>query len=164
MRRCYSCFCISYQSDAYETPLKRVQSFVSTPHLQSHLPLNVFGCIAFVQNHSQNRSKLDLRDIKCIFVGYSPTKKGYKCYESTTRKNFVSLDVNILWKHSLLPKPFPLGKINIIEDRNLVNTWTLISPLISLPLISLLQIRVMNLITHIENSSSTYLSTLLCLT
>lgn len=53
----------------------------------------MFGCIAFVHVHSHNRSKLDPRARNCVFIRYSPKQKGYKCYDTTTKKVFVSRDV-----------------------------------------------------------------------
>lgn len=43
----------------------------------------MFGCTVFVHMHS--KFKLDPRVIKCVFVGYSPTYKGYKCYGPSTK-------------------------------------------------------------------------------
>uniref|UniRef100_A0A2N9E4Z4 Integrase catalytic domain-containing protein n=1 Tax=Fagus sylvatica TaxID=28930 RepID=A0A2N9E4Z4_FAGSY len=57
------------------------------------VPPRVFGCISFVHNHSPNRDKLDPRAHKCIFLGYSRTQKGYRCYSPSLRKHFVSADV-----------------------------------------------------------------------
>jgi hypothetical protein len=37
--------------------------------------------------------KLDPHAVKCIFVGYSSTQKGYKCWDPVGRKLFVSMDV-----------------------------------------------------------------------
>ena len=57
------------------------------------VPPRVFGCVSFVRNHSPNRDKLDPRAHKCIFLGYSHTQKGYRCYSPSLRKHFVSIDV-----------------------------------------------------------------------
>jgi hypothetical protein len=46
-----------------------------------------FGCVCFIHNTSPYISKLDVKSHKCVFVGYSSGKKGYKCYD------FESLDV-----------------------------------------------------------------------
>jgi Reverse transcriptase (RNA-dependent DNA polymerase)/Integrase core domain/gag-polypeptide of LTR copia-type/GAG-pre-integrase domain len=53
--------------------------------------LKVFGSVCYV--HSQEGNKLDLRAHKCVFVGYSSTKKGYICFKPDTQKTFVSRDV-----------------------------------------------------------------------
>ncbi|KAF3782651.1 Retrovirus-related Pol polyprotein from transposon TNT 1-94 [Nymphaea thermarum] len=53
----------------------------------------VFGCVCFVHDHSPSLKKLDPRSIKAVFLGYSPTQKGYKCVDPTTSKVYVSRDV-----------------------------------------------------------------------
>ena len=53
----------------------------------------VFGCTCFVRDHNPARGKLDPRALKCVFVGYSPTQKWYKCYHPPSRKLFVYMDV-----------------------------------------------------------------------
>jgi IS30 family transposase len=45
--------------------------------------IRIFGCTCYV--HSQNAGKLDPRARKCIYVGYSPTKKGYRCYDPSLK-------------------------------------------------------------------------------
>jgi hypothetical protein len=57
------------------------------------VPPRVFGCVSFVHNHSPNHDKLDPRAHMCIFIGYSRTQKGYRCYSPSLRKHFVSADV-----------------------------------------------------------------------
>ena len=53
----------------------------------------VFGCICFVRDVCPQVFKLDLKSLKCIFVGYSRVKKGYRCYCPTLRCYFMSTDV-----------------------------------------------------------------------
>ncbi|XP_049934544.1 retrovirus-related Pol polyprotein from transposon RE1 isoform X1 [Nymphaea colorata] len=57
------------------------------------VPPRVFGCVAFVQLLGPGRDKLSPRAIKTIFVGYSRTQKGYRCYDPSTRRYYVSADV-----------------------------------------------------------------------
>ena len=55
----------------------------TTPHelwsinnpLVSHL--NVFGCDVFVHVPKEKRSKLEKKEVKCIFIGYKEGMKGY---------------------------------------------------------------------------------------
>ena len=70
----------------FQTPLSVLLMSYPKCHLVSKIPLRVFGCSTFVHNLSPNRSKLDPKSIKCIFLGYSPNQKGYKCYSPITKK------------------------------------------------------------------------------
>ena len=64
----------------------------------------------------QNKTKLDPHALKCVFVGYWSTQKGYKYYDPISRKNFASMDVtffenqpyftkNTLQGENVLPLP-----------------------------------------------------------
>jgi hypothetical protein len=53
----------------------------------------VFGCVCFVHDYRNNVGKLDPRAVKCVFVGYSPTQKGYRCWCPSEHRFFVSLYV-----------------------------------------------------------------------
>jgi hypothetical protein len=57
------------------------------------LPLKTFGCVCFVQNNRPNVGKMDPKAVKCVFVGYSATQKGYVCWSPIKRRLFVSMDV-----------------------------------------------------------------------
>ncbi|PON51220.1 hypothetical protein PanWU01x14_217810 [Parasponia andersonii] len=52
----------------------------------------------------KERSKLNLRALKCIFLGYSPNKKGYKCFHPPTKKYFITMDVKFFEHLSYYPK------------------------------------------------------------
>lgn len=69
------------------------------------IPPKPFGCICFVHNHSPSQDKMDPRSLKCEFLGYSPTQKGYKCYHPSSHKWFVSMDVFL----SLTPTSPPIS-------------------------------------------------------
>ena len=58
-----------------------------------HLPPRIFGCVCYIRDHRPGLSKLDARSLKCIFVGYSRTQKGYRCYCPSLRKYFTTADV-----------------------------------------------------------------------
>ncbi|XP_074336132.1 uncharacterized protein LOC141673295 [Apium graveolens] len=47
-----------------------------------HVSPRIFGCVCFVRDHRACQSKLDPKALKCLFVGYSRTQKGYR-YLST---------------------------------------------------------------------------------
>ena len=53
----------------------------------------VFGCTCFVRDHRPSVSKLDPKAVKCIFIGYPAGQQGYKCWNPTERRTFVSMDV-----------------------------------------------------------------------
>lgn len=65
------------------------------PHclLLSELPFKIFGCTAYVFEHSPGRGKLDRRSIKCVFLGYSGSQKGYKCFCPSTRRFYTTMNV-----------------------------------------------------------------------
>ncbi|WZY86882.1 hypothetical protein YC2023_033266 [Brassica napus] len=68
--------------------------------LNKHKPsvdyLRVFGCLCFVLVPGELRNKLDARSTKAMFIGYSTTQKGYKCYDPATRRVLVSRDVKFI--------------------------------------------------------------------
>ena len=57
----------------FKSPIEILSLFYSNIKTTNYLIPKIFGCVSFVHVHSLNRGKLDLRVIKCIFVGYSLT-------------------------------------------------------------------------------------------
>jgi hypothetical protein len=55
--------------------------------------LRVFGCDAYVHVPKENRSKMDNKVEKCIFIGYKYGVKGYNLWNLETKKIFYSQDV-----------------------------------------------------------------------
>ena len=59
-----------------------------TLSLRMGLTPKILGCTVFV--HEDNpKDKFSPLAIKCVFVGYSLTQKGYKCYHPPSRKFYV---------------------------------------------------------------------------
>ena len=63
-----------------------------------------------------NIETLDPRAIKCVFLGYSFTKKSYKCYNPSTRKFYTSTDVTFIKNKHFFPKSSLQGDISMMED------------------------------------------------
>jgi hypothetical protein len=63
----------------------------------------VFGCDVYVHVPKKNRSKLDNKDEKCIFVGYKYGIKGYKIWNLETKKVVYSRDI-VLREVKYVPK------------------------------------------------------------
>lgn len=59
--------------------------------LKNHLNPKVFGCATFV--HLFHTQKFDMRVLRCMFVGYFSSYKGYKCYHPISKKFYVSRDI-----------------------------------------------------------------------
>ncbi|KAK4254159.1 hypothetical protein QN277_020331 [Acacia crassicarpa] len=83
---------------SYKTPLQLLHTYFNLPYLENTLPLRVFGCTSYVHLHHSN--KLDPRAIRCIFLGYSHSQKGYKCYDPISKRLIVTCDVTF---HEKIP-------------------------------------------------------------
>ncbi|WVZ55981.1 hypothetical protein U9M48_006573 [Paspalum notatum var. saurae] len=72
------------------------------------IPPKVFGCVCFVRDYRPSVGKLDPQSVKCVFVGYSSTQKGYKCWDPIGKKLFVSMDVTFRELEPYYTKPWDL--------------------------------------------------------
>jgi hypothetical protein len=83
----------------FKTPLDIFKKYFPLTRVSAELPLKVFGFTVFVHEH-KHIGKLEPRAIKYVFIGYSPTQKGYKCFDPKTKKVFVTMDVTFVENQS----------------------------------------------------------------
>nr|KYP54945.1 Retrovirus-related Pol polyprotein from transposon TNT 1-94 [Cajanus cajan] len=103
-----------------KSPMEVLKSFYPhITHTNNHQP-RIFGCVSFVHVHSSGRGKLDPRAIKCVFLGYSATQKGYKCFHPPSQKFFVSRDVTFHEQISYFSQPHLQGENLREEDEPLI--------------------------------------------
>jgi len=74
-----------------KTPLETFLKFFLIAFISADLPLKIFGCTAFVHEHKQI-GKLKPHAIKCVFVGYPPSQKGYKYFDPNSKWLLVTMD------------------------------------------------------------------------
>ena len=79
-----------------QSPLTALSQFYPMVNNFYKLPPKVIGCVAYVHIHTHERSTLDPRALKFVFLGYSTAQKGYECYDPKIRKFYVSMDVTFL--------------------------------------------------------------------
>lgn len=73
-----------------------------TPYemLHGHQPtynhLRIFGSLCYAHNQGRKGDKFASRSRKCVFVGYSYGKKGWKLFDLERKEFFVSRDVEFV--------------------------------------------------------------------
>ena len=90
----------------FKIPIEIFAKYFPNFTTSTSLVPKVFGCISFVHVHTHNRGKLNPREIKCILMGHSSTKKGYKCYHPPTRQFYVSSDISFIEHESYFNHPY----------------------------------------------------------
>jgi hypothetical protein len=102
----------------FKSPLNYLSEFFSKNNFYSKIPPRIFGCVTYVHVHKHHRDKLDARALKCVFIGYYITQKGYKCYHPPSKRFLMSKDVTFYENQSFFNKTY-LQEDNIdIEDKN----------------------------------------------
>ncbi|WVZ82615.1 hypothetical protein U9M48_029863 [Paspalum notatum var. saurae] len=66
-------------------------AFFCTPPRYDHL--RVFGCSCYPNTSATAPHKLAPRSTRCVFLGYSPDHKGYRCFDLTSRRVLISRHV-----------------------------------------------------------------------
>jgi histone deacetylase 1/2 len=73
--------------------------------------LRIFGCTCWPSLRKYNAHKLEFRSKQCVFLGYSPTYKGYKCLDRSTGRIYISRDV--VFDESVFPCATPGVSVDI---------------------------------------------------
>ena len=71
----------------------KIPEEVWTGHPCNYSNLKVFGCDAYALIPKHQRSKLDLKSRRLIFVGYGDGIKGYRLWDRTAHKITINRDV-----------------------------------------------------------------------
>jgi hypothetical protein len=79
----------------FKSPLHTMSTYVPLPTVLM-IPPRVFGCVAFVHLPKNQRRKLDPCAIRYLFLGYTLHQKGYRCYDPTHNRTYVTMDVTFL--------------------------------------------------------------------
>ena len=90
--------CLPQQILNFQTPLATLNTFTPVPSSHS-LPPRIFGCVVYVHLSSRVRTKFEPRAVKCVFLGYGPTQKGYRCYDPVHHKLYTTMDCDF-FEHS----------------------------------------------------------------
>ena len=73
--------------------------------------LRIFGCACWPSLRKYNSHKLDFRSKMCVFLGYSPMHKGYKCLDRSTGRIYISRDV--IFDESVFPFSTPGVSVDV---------------------------------------------------
>lgn len=79
---------------------KCLLKLLSCSSLGSSFHLKVFGCIFYVHVPKSDRTKLDSKALKSVFLKYAPNQKSYTCYYPSIRKWIIFTDVTL---HETIP-------------------------------------------------------------
>ncbi|KAL2479639.1 Integrase catalytic domain-containing protein [Abeliophyllum distichum] len=104
----------------FKTPLQILSTHISLFSILM-LHLRIFGCVALVHLHKNQRTKLDPCAVRCLFLGYGLHKKGFRCYDSTTNRTYITMDVTFLESKNFYPSPVPNSSLqgkNKVEESN----------------------------------------------
>ncbi|WVZ90814.1 hypothetical protein U9M48_037076 [Paspalum notatum var. saurae] len=108
----------------YETPLERL--YHTKPDYAS---LRVFGCACWPNLRPYNSHKLQFRSKQCVFLGYSPLHKGFKCLDISSGRVYISRDVT--FDESM----FPFSNLKPSTGRRLQEEISLLSPSLLNPIV-----------------------------
>uniref|UniRef100_A0A2N9IUP8 CCHC-type domain-containing protein n=1 Tax=Fagus sylvatica TaxID=28930 RepID=A0A2N9IUP8_FAGSY len=84
--------------------------------------MRIFGCPTYVHISGEDRSKLDPKSKKCIFLGFKKGVKGYKLWDPVAQKVVISRDV--VFDEKSMTKAFKEEKSQAAESSNNIGRST----------------------------------------
>ena len=75
--------------------------------------LCTFGCACWPSLRKYNSCKLEFRSRMCVFLGYSPMHKGYKCLDRSTGRIYISRDV--VFDETVFPYATPGATVDVSQ-------------------------------------------------
>ncbi|GKU93013.1 hypothetical protein SLEP1_g6653 [Rubroshorea leprosula] len=85
------------------TPILKNKSpyFILYGKVPNYSMIKVFGCRCFPYLKDYAANKLQPRSLPCVFIGYSPIHKGYKCLHPPTQRVYISR--HVVFDENFLP-------------------------------------------------------------
>ena len=85
--------------------------------------MHTFGCVCFVHFPSHESHKLSAQSVKCAFMGYSISHKGYVCYDPCSNKFRISRHVVFFENQSFFSTHVAsLPKIHVLPNFDELNS------------------------------------------
>jgi hypothetical protein len=72
-------------------PITPFERLLGAPPSYNHL--RVFGCLCYPNQTAITPHKLSARSTACVFLGYPPDHRGYRCFDLTSRRVITSRHV-----------------------------------------------------------------------
>jgi histone deacetylase 1/2 len=79
--------------------------------------LRTFGCVVWQNLRPYNYRKLEFRSKRCVFLGYSNLHKGFKCFDPSSGRVYISRDV--VFDEIVFPSLFFIQMLELAFARRL---------------------------------------------
>ena len=109
----------------FKTPLQALAASISVlPATMLHP--RTFWCVVYIHLHHNQCTKLDPCARRCLFLGYATNQKGYRCYDPTNKRLYITMDVTFLESEMFYhpPNSFLQGKTHDEELNWFKDTWS----------------------------------------
>ncbi|KAJ6945155.1 Retrovirus-related Pol polyprotein from transposon RE1 [Populus alba x Populus x berolinensis] len=147
----HACVPLSLWVDAFSTAVYLINRLPSqtlagiTPYellfgkYLDYIMLRTFGCLCFPYLRYYAPNKLSLKSAPCVFLGYSPLHKGFRCFDRKTQRLYISRHVQFY------ETIFPYAGDNVQQNHNSIpyitfsdflDSHNIVSPASPLPLVS----------------------------